>query len=385
MARPRARRLAPVLVATALSAVTAGSAAAQQVPGGTRNDVAATAMPAGTGRIVVEHCTLVDHSRETPEVRDPARPLPSRTIGVELRLAPGAAEPHLERRGARARAPGPPTRPLLVFAPGYDAVPDLYAPLLNDWARAGFVVAGLVFPATNPEAVRAAQPYSTEQDIVHQPADVAFAIRSLRDVASGKDRTGCPPARGLDLTGSVAIAGQSDGASTVAALAYDVADRPLTAGLGLSAAVVLAGAAWGPGAAAGYRFASGDPPLLMAQGTADTCNPPQAAVALYDDVHPPRGWFLALRGVGHLPAFVGTDASGLAAVAEVSERFLDEARAPAAATSQLRGAGRSLLGGGPVLAQLRRALATTATLSVGPVAPRLAPRRWSLAGCSLRG
>ena len=42
--------------------------------------------------------------------------------------------------------------PLVVFGHGFAATPGLYAPLLDAWAKAGYVVAAPLFPAENANA-----------------------------------------------------------------------------------------------------------------------------------------------------------------------------------------------------------------------------------------
>ena len=73
---------------------------------------------------------------------------------------------------------------------------------------------------------------------------------------------------GLVDPGKIAVAGQSDGGDTVAALAAGTCcrDREVTA------AIVLAGAEWAP--MGGSYFATTTPPILFVQGDADTINLP---------------------------------------------------------------------------------------------------------------
>jgi len=70
--------------------------------------------------------------------------------------------------------------PLVVFAPGYTACEDIYDPLLRSWASAGYVVAGVDFPRTN---CHLANP--DENDLVNQPADMAYVIRRVLAASRG--------------------------------------------------------------------------------------------------------------------------------------------------------------------------------------------------------
>jgi predicted dienelactone hydrolase len=132
--------------------------------------------------------------------------------------------------------------PLVVFAHGFALSPAVYGPLLDTWARAGYLVAAPVFPVENANAPGG----PSERDLVNQPADLGFVVSRLTATTG--------PLRGLVDRSRIALAGQSDGAETALAAAYD--RRYLVRNI--RAALILSGAALpgftGPPA--------GAPPLL---------------------------------------------------------------------------------------------------------------------------
>ncbi|HZT85475.1 MAG TPA: alpha/beta hydrolase [Gaiellaceae bacterium] len=194
--------------------------------------------------------------------------------------------------------------PLVVFGHGFASTPFRYRRLLRAWARAGFLVAAPVFPLGNADAPGGPD----ESDIVNQPGDLSFVIsRLLAESASAS------PLHGLVARDRVAVAGQSDGAETAFAAAYE---RPWH-DRRVRAAVVLSGAELGRH----VRIVSRTAPLLAVQGTADRINPPVYTLDLFDAVHRPR-FLLLLRGAGHLPPYT-RPGPRLAAVERVSIAFLD--------------------------------------------------------------
>ena len=183
-------------------------------------------------------------ARETILVTDPSRP-PSpraakgtgtagtdhRTLRVELRTPAGA-------RGLL---------PLVVFAHGFDSEPARYSALLNAWTALGYVVAA---PET-PESAHDLPGEPRRDAILEQTKDVSAVVTSMLDGYPSIDRS------------RIAVAGHSDGGSSVAALALDadLADPRIDAYLVLSGAV--------PDDAGGRP--SGDPhgDLLVVVGDAD--------------------------------------------------------------------------------------------------------------------
>jgi dienelactone hydrolase len=180
--------------------------------------------------------------------------------------------------------------PLVVFAPGYLQCDGSYAALLDSWASAGYVVAAVEFPRTNCHVTS-----PDEDDLAHQPADVAYVISQLLTVS----RAPLGVLAGLVNPAKIAVAGHSDGGDTVAAVAANSCciDHRVTA------SIVLAGAEWPP--LGGSYFARATPPMLFVQGNADIINLPADSIAMYQaDRSGPR-FYLDLFGSGHLPPYEG--------------------------------------------------------------------------------
>jgi dienelactone hydrolase len=196
--------------------------------------------------------------------------------------------------------------PLVVFAHGFDTTPGVYAPLLEAWARAGYVVAAPVFPVENAHAPGGA----SETDLINEPSDMSFVISRL--VAASAD-PGSPLA-GLVDPRHIAVAGQSDGAEAALSAAYDgrFADRRVDAAVILSGAEMGGRTTW---------FPPGSPPLLAVQGSADTINPARYTAQFFRPAPRPK-FLLTLEGAGHLPPYT-TDAAQLAVVERVTIAFLD--------------------------------------------------------------
>jgi predicted dienelactone hydrolase len=194
--------------------------------------------------------------------------------------------------------------PLVVFGHGFATTPFRYVRLLRAWAAAGYLVAAPVFPLGNANAPGGPD----ENDIVNQPRDMSFVITQLLAASASSDS----PLHGLVDRARIAVAGQSDGAETAFATAYQRPWRDRR----VRAAVILSGAELGQHA----RVASHTAPLLAVQGTADRINPPVYTLDLFRAVHRPR-FLLLLGGGGHLPPYTKPGAR-LAAVEGVSIAFL---------------------------------------------------------------
>ena len=230
---------------------------------------------------------LVDRSRL---IRRPGGRLAPRPVTTELWYPPQGTGPW----------------PLLVFGHGFASTPSMYALLLRAWAAAGYLVAAPIFPLANTHAAGGPD----EADIVNQPADMSFVITQLLRA----NATPGSPIGGLIDPSEIAVAGQSDGAMTAFATAYERRwqDRRIRA------ALILSGAELG-----GTRqpLASAAPPLLAVQGTDDQVNKPVNTLLLFRAVRAPKS-LLLLHGSGHL--FPYTHLSrGLEAVERVTIAFLD--------------------------------------------------------------
>jgi dienelactone hydrolase len=204
-----------------------------------------------------------------------------------------------------ARAGGP--FPLVIFGHGYAVTPELYAHLLQSWARAGYVVAAPVFPRENANAPGGPD----ESDLINQPTDISFVISRLLAASSA----GMGPLAGLIDSTHIAVAGQSDGGETALAVAYSRRFRDRRVG----AAMILSGAEMS--GVGGFSFARGRPPLLATQGTADKINQAKFTDAFFRTARRPK-YLLRLLGAGHLPPYTRQQPQ-LAIVERVAIAFLD--------------------------------------------------------------
>ena len=328
---------------------------------------AATARPLSYS-VGLSSCTFVDFSRSTPDFAS-GTTLSSRTLPVQIRYPSLTKNPYaVPRSGAKvAKSDGP--FGLIVFGGGYDLSPQVYEPLLDSWVKAGFVVVAPIFPETNPAAVAAAgHSQIGESDDINQPGDVAFVTRSVLE-ASAHPGPACPVLARLINASRLALAGQSDGGETVAALSYDSAYRQ--AGLHFRAAAVLSGQEFPTpsGMADPYSAQSHDPALLVVQSTTDQCNPPQYSTKLYDDIGQSDKWFLKLNHADHLPPYSGTDPAAFRVVSALTTRFFKlelSGEAPGANFRALADAHPSI-----------------ASLSSGPAAPLLGSLSQVSAACYL--
>lgn len=243
---------------------------------------------------------------------------------------------------ASGRRAGRHRYPLVVFSQGFQQRVSSYSLLLEDWASAGFVVAGPTYPHTTPT-----QPAELDRsDIVNHPADLHAVIAAL---LSADKATASPLWRVIDAT-DIGLAGQSDGGDVSLA----VADNTCCRYPGIRAAAILSGAEFPlfGGRYFGVSTPSG-PPLLVVQGDRDTINLPVCSVQLYDAANPPK-YYLDLLGATHLAPYEQAGPYE-AVVAAVTTAFFD-----------------AMLAGEPAaLAQMTSSgnVTGTAQLTTAPTAP----------------
>lgn len=180
---------------------------------------------------------------------------------------------------------GPGTFPLVIFGHGFAVTPGIYAPLLDAWTRAGFVVAAPIFPLGNQNAPGG----PNESDLVNQPRDMSFVITRLLALSAARHGA----LAGTIDPGRIAVSGQSDGGNTALTAAFNSRFHDPR----IRAAAILSGMEI-PGVG-GYDFPAPHPALLATQGLADTINPPQYTHAFFDIAPPPK-YLLTLPGAPHL-------------------------------------------------------------------------------------
>jgi len=270
----------------------------------TTKPVTTTTFPASFG-VGLRKLSFTDTTRVilNYETSPPTELSPRRTIATQIRYPISATlgKGKQEMAGATPAAGGP--FPVIVFAHGYAVMPDTYRLLLDAWVRAGFVVVSPVFPVTNYyEWLRQGGGGSPEADVGNQPYDVAFVIGRLFALSSDPGSF----LDGLVDLHRLGLAGQSDGATTIAGLVYGsfyamnfaaMAVHPL-------AIAILSGSEF---QAVTYSDPSGGPALLSVESDDDYCNPTQKATALYDAVAggARAHWFLTLEGADHSGPYFG--------------------------------------------------------------------------------
>jgi dienelactone hydrolase len=325
----------------------------------------ATAVHYGVG---ITNCTFVDTTRMTPDYTDNTSK-PDRVLVTEIRYPTLTTKRGVgEISGAKpARTHGP--FPLVVFGHGYDLTPNTYAKLLDRWVEAGYVVAAPLFPDTNAEAVAtqsAADTFLPEADDINQPGDMAFVTKELIH-ATKTSVSACHVAQGLIKTSEVALAGQSDGATTAVALAFD--PKYEVAGVHYKAVIDLSGELFGQGTVSPDKLSvnASSPALFVSQSATDTCNPPQYSTAIYNGVATSKKWFLKIVDAYHLPPYIGTDVRAFNIVATTTTQFLADEFAN-------KSPGSALL----KLGNVHRAVAS---LSTGAKAPAIASLTQSSSDC----
>lgn len=195
-------------------------------------------------------------------------------------------------RSATARQPAAGPLPLIVFGPGFMQCGGPYSALLRAWASAGYVVATVNFPRSDCLTGAAA----TESDLVNQPADVSFVITAMLRLSAGHRFLA-----GVLSPQEIAIAGQSDGGDTVAAVGANTCCTDHR----LAAVAVLSGAQWPQ--MPGTFFAGRPVPMLFTQGSADTVNLPGCSAAMYHADPARERYYLDLFGADHMSPYRGVN------------------------------------------------------------------------------
>lgn len=315
-------------MAASLLAVALGAAACSSSPATTTTTASTSGdtgtAPSSTAAPLVSRFNVgitkfhwSDASRQTVNGADEADPIPGRVLETEILYPTLKGRSGKETAGAvPATSSGP--FPVVAFAHGFDVSPNYYAPLLDAWAEAGFIVVAPYFPDENTAALAkvggpdSAVGKADEADIVNEPGDIAYVLgQFFSAVAAGEG----PLVPGMAETNSVAISGQSDGANVAAALAYGTAYASVLSSMPapVSAVLVLSGQAiyGGPTAIPGesstsnsYKSSASSPPLLQVQSRADTCNLPALAASLFAQLSAaPVHLFETLKGASHLQPY----------------------------------------------------------------------------------
>jgi len=246
--------------------------------------------------------------------------LAGRVLTTEVRYPTLAGSAATETANARPTTVGGPY-PVIVFAHGWDTEPSSYQGLLDSWVKAGFVVVSPIFPDENSAAVAAAggpgssAAITEESDAYNEPGDVLYVLKELGSITSP---VWAAAFKGVLNMSDVGLAGQSDGANVVAALAYAPGLKKLYDELPVApkAVAVMSGFAWTDmldGEAGDYSATASSPALLQIQSDADGCVPPEGSstslppTSLFSAVQTGlrAKWWVTLLGPDHLGPFEG--------------------------------------------------------------------------------
>jgi len=152
--------------------------------------------------------SFVDHSRSTPsDVVAGIAPESERRLPTTI-FYPARGEAAADGDAVRDARPRSGRYPLVLFAGGAPGAPIDYAPLLQHWAAAGYVVAAPAFPVSSfagPDAV-------AYTDLPRQSEDLRFVLR--RVLALDAKQEGIASIDGKHI----AVAGHSLGGQTALSL-----------------------------------------------------------------------------------------------------------------------------------------------------------------------
>ena len=194
-----------------------------------------------------------------------------------------------------------------MFAHGLGGSLAYYAPLMQQWASAGYVVAAPNFPLTNAETQGAVDP----GDFRNQPGDVSFVITSMLKAGKGADE----PLAGLVDRRRVGVAGHSLGGITTLGIAAHTCCHDER----VRAAIVLAGDPLSfPKGRFDYRNA---PPMLLVHGTEDSAVTYDASIDVFNRARSPKGIVTVLDGDHGSP--VAPSNPAFASVVRATTDFLD--------------------------------------------------------------
>jgi hypothetical protein len=259
-----------------------------------------------------------DASRATVNGAEEGQPIPGRQLETEILYPTLKGSPGNEIPGAVPDTSNGPF-PVVAFAHGFDVSPNYYSALLDSWVEAGFIVVAPYFPDESTATIsKVGGPDSPvglvdEEDIVNEPGDIAYVLGQFFSAVAGGEG---PLVPGMARTNQVAIAGQSDGANAVAALAFGSAYSSILASMPapVSAVAILSGEGTiysGPTAIPGaatttnsFSSSASSPPVLQVQSRSDSCNPPADAAALFSTLSAaPVHLFETLKHAAHLQPY----------------------------------------------------------------------------------
>ncbi len=211
--------------------------------------------------------------------------------------------PALADGGDPDRAHGP--YPVVLFVHGYDQTADFYAPLLERWASAGYVVIGPTFPILSGIPGGA-----SHVDYNKLFGDATFVINQTLSAGAGT------PIAGLADGSRIAAAGHSDGEMVSFTLGFAQCCREPR----IRSVITMAG---------DLSNASVDPlrntgmPILHIMETNDEYDPYQHSIDWdRDNLTAPR-WMLTLLNASHVPPYTQPGNAYFELVSVATIDFLD--------------------------------------------------------------
>lgn len=291
--------------------VTVGLLAAIALLGACSSDTATTVLPSATNPAPT--ASTAPPSSEPPATEatttapttttEPDRPVPVDIASVERTFvdttrptAATASAPASESRtlvttvfypSASEGSPDPDRDggpwPLFVFAHGTGANPEMYRPLLEHVARAGYVVAAPAFPLTSSFTPGG----PNVGDVSNQPADLSFVIDSLIALTA---HAGDETLAAMIDPDAIAVGGHSLGGISTLALVANSCCRDTR----VDAAVVMAGTDQ-PMPDGAYDVADA-PPMLFISGTSDSLVPYNQTVRIFNDTPGPKAMVTIIDG-----------------------------------------------------------------------------------------
>jgi dienelactone hydrolase len=316
MPKPVARLVGRVAVSTMVIAVAVGI--------GREGAHAAPVPPVHANAVGVQDRTFVDRERTTPgDVSAGITPEGVRRLPTTI-FYPARGTASSDGAAVTSARPRPGRYPLVVFSGGSPGTPNDYAPLLTEWAAAGYVVAAPEFPISSlagPDDV-------AWSDLPEQSSDARFVLDRM--LALDTTKAGIA---GID-EGRVAVAGHSFGGVTTLSL-----KAKCCRDVRVDAAVVLAGVTQ-PVDKPRLRALRG--PVLFVHARRDAAVPYESARDACEHV---QGWrrMLAIERIrgprAHVVPYLGDDEYAAAARPAILDFFDGWVRDRSAARKQLaRGA-----------------------------------------------
>jgi len=172
--------------------------------------------------------------------------------------------------------------PALEFAHGWDSNPSVYASMLRAWASAGFLVIAPTSPGMSRGPGLLSQGAASARQAADLPAVLTQVLKLKLPVVVNRSE--------------IALAGHSDGGSTVATLAFNRGYRDRR----IDAYLIFSGGRTSVNAGA-REFRGNEKPVFIADSYADQYGDFPSAGGFYTQARPPKVMVAIGRDETHLP------------------------------------------------------------------------------------